>query len=271
MSIEAINAVRKMNIRPCGRKFVAMALADYADETGRCYPSIKTLAAYTSQGPRTVQTHLEALERMGFLTRERSRNSRGQLGQYRYRIDYRQISPLAKIANGVKLQNPPANFAGHNHQTLPLTGNDSPERGGAKVALPPEFQKFEEIYRRQAGANFGSREKAIQAFRETCESGVSPIRLIEGAKGWARDREKQGERATFATSAARFLSEGSWRTYEPRWPDYWARIAQADRGDDSRDGWVSAWRKTFGGPLPGEPGSLFPPELIPDAVTGAAA
>lgn len=118
MSLEAINSVRQMDIRPCGRKFVAMALADYADENGSCYPSVETLARYTSQGEKTVRDHLNALEEMGFLTRERSRNSHGQMGQYRYTIHHRRNPPVAKSASGEKRTSPPAKSAGHIHQTL---------------------------------------------------------------------------------------------------------------------------------------------------------
>lgn len=121
MSIEAINAVRRMEIRPCGRKFIVMALADYADENGSCYPSVKTLADYTCQGEKTVRDHLIALEQMGFLTRERTRNDSGQLGQYRYKINYRRNSPVAEFASGEKPPSPAAKSAGHNHQNSNLT------------------------------------------------------------------------------------------------------------------------------------------------------
>ena len=146
------------------------------------------------------------------------------------------------------------------------------EREGAKIAPvpPPEFLKFEEIYAKPAGDNFGSRTKAIQAFREICESGVSPIRIIEGTCRWASTHAKKGDKATFALGAARFLREWVWKTPEPRWADFWVNIVEADPGDDRRDVWVDIWRKTFGGPLPGEPGSVFPPELIPAAERDAA-
>jgi hypothetical protein len=138
MSLEAINAVRQMDIRPCGRKFIAMALADYADEEGSCYPSVKTLARYTSQGEKTVRDHLNALEEVGFLTRERSRNNRGELGQYRYKIDYRRNPPVAKSASGEKRQSPAAKSAAHIHQTP-----SSNEEGNSKRARKRAFRLSE--------------------------------------------------------------------------------------------------------------------------------
>lgn len=42
-------------------KYVLLALADYADDAGVCWPSIKTIAARTGLGERTVQEKLAAL------------------------------------------------------------------------------------------------------------------------------------------------------------------------------------------------------------------
>lgn len=147
MSLEAINNVRQMDIRPCGRKFVAMALADYADENGSCYPSVETLARYTSQGEKTVRDHLKALEEMGFLTRERSRNSHGQMGQYRYTIHHRRNLPVAKSASGEKRHSPPAKSAGHIHQTLSTNvERNSKSAREEKTPLPDDWEpRSEEI------------------------------------------------------------------------------------------------------------------------------
>lgn len=45
-----------------GPKFVLVALANYADETGWCYPSQERIAADTGQGESTVRAHLKFLE-----------------------------------------------------------------------------------------------------------------------------------------------------------------------------------------------------------------
>jgi len=125
MSISAINAVRHMDVRPSGRKFVLMALSDFADEAGECFPSVQTLARYTAQGDKTVRDHLQALQLAGIITRIRTRNSAGQLGQYRYRLHLDVAAqhgastnkPPADFASGEKQPEPPADFAGHNHHT----------------------------------------------------------------------------------------------------------------------------------------------------------
>lgn len=127
MSNEALTAVAKSEIRPSGRKFVAMALADYADEAWSCFPSVEQLAAYTCQGEKTVRDHLDALEQEGVISRERHRREDGTLGRYRFHInrrnlpvaDQRQKSPVADFARGEKQPEPAAKFATHNPQLEP--------------------------------------------------------------------------------------------------------------------------------------------------------
>lgn len=118
MSNEAINAVARSTIRPSGRKFVAMALADYADEAWSCFPSVAQLAAYTCQGEKTVRDHLAALEESGCIDRERQRRADGTLGRYLFVIQRRNL-PVAKIASGEKPPKPAAKSAAHNPQEEP--------------------------------------------------------------------------------------------------------------------------------------------------------
>lgn len=118
MSNEALTAVAKANIRPSGRKFVAMALADYADEAWSCFPSVEQLAQYTGQGDKTVRDHLDALESDGIITRSRHRREDGTLGRYRFIIHRRNL-PVAKFASGEKPPKPPADFAAHNPHIEP--------------------------------------------------------------------------------------------------------------------------------------------------------
>lgn len=63
----------EQDIQPCGRKFVLVALAGFADEDGFCYPSQDTLATMTGQEVRSVQRHLVALEKGGLIKRKHRR------------------------------------------------------------------------------------------------------------------------------------------------------------------------------------------------------
>ena len=53
-----------------GAKAVLVALANFADEDGRCWPGVARLAHMTDQGERTVRRHLATLIEGSFIRRE---------------------------------------------------------------------------------------------------------------------------------------------------------------------------------------------------------
>lgn len=167
MSNEAITAVAKSDVRPSGRKFVLMALADYADEAWSCFPSVEQLAAYTSQGEKTVRDHLDALEQEGVISRERHRRGDGTLGRYRFHIhrqnlpaaSQRQNSPVADFARGEKQPEPPANFATHNPQLEPSIISSARKAS--------EFDRFWAAYPNKVGKR--AAEKSFIAARKRVE------------------------------------------------------------------------------------------------------
>ncbi|SIO58334.1 Helix-turn-helix domain-containing protein [Paraburkholderia phenazinium] len=95
-----------------GPKFVLVAICDTANDEGVCWPSVATISARTSMGERTVQRHLEDLEKAGLVTRTfrrgRSTNYLVHEGKFPYKtpaklappqdIHPRQIGTPAKLA-----------------------------------------------------------------------------------------------------------------------------------------------------------------------------
>lgn len=70
MSIWATAWAYEQTVKPVGRKFILVAIADFADEDGYCFPSQETLATMTDQGVSTVREHLKALETERLIRRE---------------------------------------------------------------------------------------------------------------------------------------------------------------------------------------------------------
>jgi Helix-turn-helix domain len=68
------------------RKAVLLALANYADPNGECWPSQERLASDTEQSVDSVQRHSDALEKMKLIERETMPKRRGQYAGYRYRL-----------------------------------------------------------------------------------------------------------------------------------------------------------------------------------------
>jgi DNA-binding transcriptional ArsR family regulator len=67
MSIFALAWAKKQKAGSATRKFVLMAIADYADEHGKAYPSVARLAEDTELSDRSVQRALKDLEEAGLL------------------------------------------------------------------------------------------------------------------------------------------------------------------------------------------------------------
>ncbi|WP_371346059.1 helix-turn-helix domain-containing protein [Ancylobacter sp. IITR112] len=70
MSVEAITWANKQRAGSPGAKLVLLALANYADEDGYCYPSQATLATVTEMSRDSIARHMKALEALGLLARE---------------------------------------------------------------------------------------------------------------------------------------------------------------------------------------------------------
>ena len=77
MSIYATKWAYAQPVQPAGRKFILVAVADFADAEGRAFPGVDTLAVMTGQDERSVRRHLEALEAEGYLKRVERRRRNG--------------------------------------------------------------------------------------------------------------------------------------------------------------------------------------------------
>lgn len=67
-------------------KYVLLALADYADEEGVCFPSQKTLARKCGLSRSTVNSHLQNLMRLGLITIQHRSSQRGYRCASLYRL-----------------------------------------------------------------------------------------------------------------------------------------------------------------------------------------
>lgn len=98
MSVQAMAWAFSVELSP-GPKFTLLALANFADEDGDCYPGQERLAQMTGQDVRTIQRHLKAMEESGILTRRHQyredAGGRGGRTSDRYRL----------MLNGVTRQN----------------------------------------------------------------------------------------------------------------------------------------------------------------------
>lgn len=74
MSVNVMSMVWDSTV-PAPERFTLLALADRADEDGRCWPSIPRLAQKCRTGESTVRRHLTALRSLGVITIEQRWNN----------------------------------------------------------------------------------------------------------------------------------------------------------------------------------------------------
>lgn len=77
MSIQAVGWALSRDISPSSAKFVLVAIANYADENGRCWPSQQRLANDTSLTERSIRSAIIALEELGYVKRVERRRQDG--------------------------------------------------------------------------------------------------------------------------------------------------------------------------------------------------
>lgn len=77
MSWAATAWAEKVKTGSPATKLVLLALANFADDEGYCFPSQKTLADITECGERSIRRYLDHLEEMGVLRRVRRHRSDG--------------------------------------------------------------------------------------------------------------------------------------------------------------------------------------------------
>lgn len=112
MSFRAIAWAWEQTTGSAGRKSVLMAVAQFADEAGTCWPSQGYIARYTEQSERTVREHLAFLETDHFLSRKARTNPDGKATSDLITLNFqRQIPPAADFAGGEKPPKPPADSA----------------------------------------------------------------------------------------------------------------------------------------------------------------
>jgi hypothetical protein len=88
-------------LRPALR-WTLQCLVGFADRTGRCFPSIRKLAAVAGISKSTASRHLAELARDGTISRQRRAG-----GCYAYRIDSRFLPPAAKVSHARDRAVPP--------------------------------------------------------------------------------------------------------------------------------------------------------------------
>lgn len=106
MSIRIMAQIFDMEDVPPTQKLILLALADHADDQGRCYPSISRLCRRTGLKERAIQSNLKALEIAGLISIVRGAGPNG------CNVFFVSATPAAD-APPQEMHHPPAGNAPH--------------------------------------------------------------------------------------------------------------------------------------------------------------
>ena len=118
---------------PSTEKMVLLCLCDFANDDGKCWPAVGTIATKCSKGERTVQKALASLESMGFLTRKEACGT-----STRYYLNPRKICTPAENAPPQVLTQTPAKVAPKPSRTT----NDFPNGKHTRAKGWPEIPSW---------------------------------------------------------------------------------------------------------------------------------
>ncbi len=129
MSIEAGSWAWRQEL-PSHLKFTLVALAEWADPTGYCWPQVGTIADRVGAGESTVRRHLNELADMGLLDKvKRRRGPEGGLRgwEYQLHLDQTFISEPNLPLTGERKDDEEEGPSAHGRADLALTGERSYE------------------------------------------------------------------------------------------------------------------------------------------------
>ena len=180
---------------PSKDKFVLVMMANYADEDGKCWPSLNRLADDTSMSRSTVQLAIKGLEAAGMLRIERREQDGVNLPNHYYlelKKVYRESVQCADLEKEVYRQT----VGG-----IPAVGNEPITKPITKDSIVG-FEKFWLACPRRIGKE--AARKAYEKARKT----TSDSELLEGIRRYAATRAGQDEQYTVHPST--WLNQGRW-------------------------------------------------------------
>jgi hypothetical protein len=172
MSWQAIAWSIRQTTGSARRKLLLLALANYADENGVCWPSQETLGRDTEQSLDTVQRQLASLEKLKLLTRERMPKRRGQWQGHRYKLALQACVP----PQGQSAARSPNLRSGQAAASAPT--------GPLSLRLKPSIEPSYEPSRAKMANDAVARQQAFQRKQEGAEVVQNRIARRIGDNGW---------------------------------------------------------------------------------------
>lgn len=181
------------------QRLILLALADHADDSGRCYPSIERLCARTGLKPRSVQTNIRALVEAGYLCIEERAGPRG------CNVFHVTVSPPQEMHPRIKCA--PQEMPETPHITAKDPAADAPEPSKNHQETPTNAQEaqFEDFWGRCPQRK--QKRKALTEWRKLTAGDRAAA--LEAVVAWYEHFKKEHKDATLLYPE-RFLKNRRW-------------------------------------------------------------
>lgn len=175
MSVKVITWAFEQDLPPV-KKFILVALADWADGDGVAFPGQLSLADKTGISERTLRSHLKELEESGFLTRAKRYDTRGKRTSDEYQLNLLPAE-IAVSTTGNPRRYYRQTVAGTEDIRKEPSEEPSVVNTRARKADPyaESFEEFWALYPRKIAKN-----AARQAYTTAMKRGVDPEAILEG-------------------------------------------------------------------------------------------
>jgi hypothetical protein len=205
----------------CGRVHIAVAYLlfckFYNAETGRCDPSVTSLARAAATIRRYAQQSLHDLEKWGYLTIKVGGGSLGKFGPTNAYTPSATALPQRPSATGDP-QRPSA--------TLALQQHDPQRPSATKPSIEPsiqtpacseetatQFETFWRIYPKR-GNHSNPKKPARAKFETALRHGADSEAIIRGAQNYAAAVQANGTEPRYVAQAVTWLNQERWTEYQ---------------------------------------------------------
>lgn len=179
MSVKVMARVWAQSTRKDGELLVMLALADFANDQGECWPSIPVLAEKARLTERQVRRVLDKLEDIGEIRRIRSTGGRNRRTRY-----FLTLPENADIITGKKLQGNEENPDMEDRKTLvPVSGALNHHRTVNKNTEPNGSESLSHSKKRKQSAPDPA---ILTAFHEFYQAFPRHVAKQEAERAWRK-------------------------------------------------------------------------------------
>lgn len=196
-----------------GPKFVLLALADFADEEGSCFPGQEKIASRVACSVDTVARSIRTLEDLGLLSRTARRKEGGYRTSDRFTL---HVGAQPRKLPGSDLtrnetDSHPANAPILTPQIAGVTPSKNPQiEPSVVITLESAFDDWWKVYPKKAGK--GQARKAFKAAAAKISKDLPEALqlLLAGAVAYAAQEKAAGTEPRFIKHPATWLNGECW-------------------------------------------------------------